>query len=42
LELWFVLAVSTQREGLSMESQAGLSDLKGIRAELADQAEKAA
>jgi hypothetical protein len=25
-----------------MESQAGLSDLKGIRAELADQAEKAA
>ena len=25
-----------------MESQAGLSDLQGIRAELADQAEKAA
>ena len=40
--LWSLLSVSAQCEGLSMESQAGLSDLQGIRAELTDQAEKAA
>ncbi len=37
-----MLLVSAQLEGLSLESQAGLPDLQRIRAELADQAEKAA
>jgi hypothetical protein len=36
--LWSVLPVSAQLEGPSMESQAGLSDLQGIAAELTDQA----
>ncbi len=35
-----LLSVSTPCEGLSKESQAGLPDLQGVGAELADQAEK--
>ncbi len=37
-----MLPVSAQREGISMESQAGLPYLQGVGAELTDQAEKAA
>src|SRR6056297_1163029 len=41
LGVWAVLSVSAQRQGLPMESQAGLSDLPGVGAKPADQAEEA-